>query len=75
VPAETETWIRYAGTESQNITVDIYDAAGKLMKHQTAFINASNPVRITLQEFSAGLYFLKITSKNNQAVIKKIMVQ
>jgi hypothetical protein len=75
VPAATETWIRYAGTESQNITVDIYDAAGKLMKHQTAFINASNPVRITLQEFSAGLYFLKITSKNNQAVIKKIMVQ
>lgn len=75
VPAETETWIRYAGTESQNITVDIYDAAGKLMKHQTAFINASNPVRITLQELSAGLYFLKITSKNNNTVIKKIMVQ
>ena len=74
-PANNEARIQFSSVENADISISIYDTLGKLiLKSESNVINQGNSeIAINTQNLNNGLYFLKVTSGNNEANLKLIV--
>jgi len=74
-PANNEARIQFSLVENADISISIYDTLGKLiLKSESNVINQGNSeIAINTQNLNNGLYFLKVTSGNNEANLKLIV--
>ena len=73
VPFTTSTWLKNSMKAPATISVEILSVAGQVMYSRNLEINAGSSVR--LDEFAtlpAGLYFVRITGKSGQQVLKAL---
>jgi hypothetical protein len=74
-PCSSVTTIRYDIAEANRTTIRVYDILGRIIKTLIDGIQDRKTYEIPLNvsKFSSGVYFYKVTSGNNNAV-KKIIV-
>jgi choice-of-anchor A domain-containing protein len=58
---------------AEKAAVIIYDSFGRIVKQGISIANNVN--HISINSLSAGIYFIKLTNKNGQIVIKKVVVE
>ncbi|MDD4645151.1 MAG: exo-alpha-sialidase [Bacteroidales bacterium] len=68
-PNPAEDFVNVAGTFPLNTPVEIYNVQGKLMS-RVLVQNPGTPLRISVQQFPSGIYFLKIGEKSERIVVK-----
>ncbi|RYY44454.1 MAG: T9SS type A sorting domain-containing protein, partial [Chitinophagaceae bacterium] len=74
-PAADHISISHASSSALVVNVKIVDGMGKIMKTLTKqSIEAGGKLRISLQEFSAGTYFVEIEGEEYFKAVKKIAV-
>lgn len=75
-PANNETKVLFKLTGSQLSHVGIYTITGELV--QSKAINANeidnNQISLSTEGLSAGVYFVTLTSSNNQSVTQKLII-
>jgi hypothetical protein len=71
-PATNEVTI--ANYELQITNVEIYDVAGKMQKAESIMQKAEGEMVINISNLSAGVYFVKIFTNNDQPITKQLVI-
>jgi trimeric autotransporter adhesin len=68
------TTVNSTTTAQKNIMISIFDEAGRLVTTKRSVIDYNNPVKIAVNKFSKGLYFVKV---NDGAMVntQKLIVE
>ena len=75
-PVNNRTRFRITTNKKQNITIEVYDQMGRLIKDKHTSID-NNPSTITLQveNYPPGTYNVKITSSRGKGIIRSFLKQ
>jgi len=70
------TFIQFSGNANEEVIVNIYDVAGKVVSQRTIILstNGSNTIELK-NELGAGMYFVNATSKSGASYNQKLMVK
>jgi len=72
-PNPTNNFTTIQLSSKEKYSFQLYDMAGKLLSHQNCS-NTSSYI-LNLENFTEGIYFLKIASNDNSTITKKIIKQ
>jgi len=70
-PAGTHVWVNLAGMRSSDGTLQFYDMTGKLLRSER--MNGNSRQRISRDELEAGIYLLRWTGNNGEAVSARVI--
>ncbi|MFD1064041.1 T9SS type A sorting domain-containing protein [Winogradskyella litorisediminis] len=71
-PNPTTDWITISANALQNATATIYDLNGRLVQRNAL---KSNTNTVNIQNLTAGVYIMKITTSENKTVTKRFVKQ
>lgn len=77
-PTQGNAFLSIRATEAAEVELQILDVLGRTIKNigTTAILQGHNQLEIPLAEFSAGIYYVKLSHKNQQFTqLKKIIKQ
>jgi hypothetical protein len=72
-PANTYTQINFDGNNNKNLTLNIYNSIGRLVK-QEKISDKQTSISIDVRSFSNGTYFYRIASENFHSEMMKMVV-
>lgn len=72
-PFSTQTTIKYFLQEDGNTNFIVYDAAGKIVRHQL-LENKQGEVVLNANDFSKGIYFYTIEQNNKAITTKRLLI-
>jgi len=66
-PVSDQLFVKFGLTESNQISFDIYDVAGRLVSSEvTSLVIEENLYSIDTKDMNQGLYFLKVSSDEDE---------
>jgi hypothetical protein len=76
-PFNPATTIRFEVPESQNLTLDVYDATGRLVRTLASGVYGAGvyDVHFDGSDLASGLYFARLTSKSHSDLTKLILMK
>ena len=73
-PANEELFINFESTEQQEVSIQIFDTMGRLKMNETRTPKSgSSTMLLDINTLNAGMYYLKVTDKNNKVQTKRFV--
>ncbi len=72
-PAKDFILIEFGSVESKDINIEIFDDIGRIVASKRV-TSTNEPIEINISNFDKGIYFIKISSKEQRLTTRKLIV-